>query len=325
LLNAADGNLRRLSKWLRNAALAKLAAHELLVEDVWQAINDDAEHLLGHITYCGKTTSPTRYRSWAAQFPEHLRGTPAKILRHIRNSYYIGATEFHSAIHTLMARTRIPPGANVAFCRWQHLGRSAELIASELKNRGAWKVATEIDLHRPRTGWPPPNKMWKVPIILADDLAGSGSTLGKLFSPNANSLRDVAQYYPTSPILILLIAAYDDALRDVNQALKALGNATRIDVYRLLTSRDRCFTTDSQIFPNVEERNQMRDYCCSAASKHYPAMPQEHWLGYKGGGSLCVFHNTVPNNTLPLIWYDKDGAGWTPLFPARGLELTTRD
>jgi hypothetical protein len=42
-------------------------------------------------------------------------------------------------------------------------------------------------------------------------------------------------------------------------------------------------------------------------------MPQDHWLGYKGGGSLCVFHNTVPNNTLPLIWYDKDGAGWAPL------------
>jgi hypothetical protein len=136
-----------------------------------------------------------------------------------------------------------------------------------------------LDLHRPQTAWPPHDKLRKVPIILADDLAGSGSTLGKFFFPSGNPLRDVAQHYPTSPILILLIAAYEDALRDVGRALKASGNSTRIDVYRVLTSRDRCFTTDSQIFPNAEKRDQMRDYCRRVASKHYPGMPQDHWLG----------------------------------------------
>ena len=40
-------------------------------------------------------------------------------------------------------------------------------------------------------------------------------------------------------------------------------------------------------------------------------------LGYGNMEALVSFHNTIPNNTLPVFWSmgSANGHLWTPLFP----------
>ena len=40
-------------------------------------------------------------------------------------------------------------------------------------------------------------------------------------------------------------------------------------------------------------------------------------LGFGNMGTLVSFHNTIPNNTLPVFWSTgkANGREWNPLFP----------
>lgn len=318
---AADGNLRQVRKWLQTSVMIAPSADILCAADVFRTVNEDAGHLIGQICYCSSNGTSARFAAWAEQFPEDLRSVPLRILRFIRDEYFISAATVQRAVETLMQRSGISPGRRVTFCRWQHLGKSAEALAREFKNRGMWKVCPDLSLCDDIASWPPQEKMRGIPIIVADDMAGSGETLGSLFADNARSLKHAAQYYADSAIHVLLVTAYEDAVRQVADMIKAENLRIRIDVYRVLRSRDKCFSEDSQIFPTEEERKRMEGFCHTVAMKHFPKMPVQHRLGYRGVGSLCVFYNTVPNNTLPLIWYDNAACEWKPLFPARGLTV----
>jgi hypothetical protein len=43
----------------------------------------------------------------------------------------------------------------------------------------------------------------------------------------------------------------------------------------------------------------------------------QHPLGHADLGGLVLFHNTVPNNTLPIFWCNGtvNERPWQPLFP----------
>jgi len=325
LAKAASGNLHRLRGWIERASTTKLGAGVPSAADVWKILDEDAEHILSQIVYTGSTAHVGLFHAWAAQFPKELSGVPLKLVQAIRSHYYVSPKDFFRGIQYLIDRIHLSPPARVVFCNWQHLGRSGPLVANELKNRGGYRVAGEIDLTRPPSEWPNRECIHASTLLVADDFAGSGKTLNSLFLPNGGVIRDLLQRYPECEVKILLLVAYEDAIPDIRDLKASTGDRIAVHIYRLFKSSDRCFTTDSRIFPDEEERDQVREFCSSVATKHYPRMFPAHSLGFNGVGSLCVFHNTVPNNTLPIIWYDRAGCGWKPLFPARGLDCETTD
>jgi hypothetical protein len=87
--------------------------------------------------------------------------------------------------------------------------------------------------------------------------------------------------------------------------------------YRVFDEEDRCFSNNSRIFPDPEEREGFQRFCIEVASKYFPGLKGENRIGFNGVASLVVFADTVPNNSLPILWYDS--SKWKPLFPASGL------
>ena len=75
----------------------------------------------------------------------------------------------------------------------------------------------------------------------------------------------------------------------------------------------RAFQRDARIFADDGERAYAQDVMLQIGRQLVPQYP----LGYGNMEALVSFHNTIPNNTLPVFWSmgSVNGHPWTPLFP----------
>ena len=90
----------------------------------------------------------------------------------------------------------------------------------------------------------------------------------------------------------------------------------KLEIATLLTNHDRCFHDESQILRDPAARVDLRQFCIDTARDVLKLSPRFH-LGFGEVGGLVVFYETVPNNTIPLLW--ARGGGWEPLFPVEGI------
>lgn len=84
-------------------------------------------------------------------------------------------------------------------------------------------------------------------------------------------------------------------------------------VANVLDESDRAFSPSGHIFDSLEERERAKEL----ASRFGAHLEKKHPLGWEDSQALIVFYDTVPNNTLPILY--KEGTipsgTWTPLFP----------
>lgn len=71
---------------------------------------------------------------------------------------------------------------------------------------------------------------------------------------------------------------------------------------------NRAFSEDNYLFKSSGERLKANDL----AFKFGERLEKNHPLGYSNSQSLVVFERSCPNNTLPIIWKEKNK--WVPLF-----------
>lgn len=318
LLSVAQWNLRTLREWIQGRMTMRSSSGVINYNDIREVIEKDVGCLLSRMEYCATCVPLDRYRNWSAQFPPKLASVPIHIVRKIYDAYYISAAEFQAGIHNLIRKSKITADGKVVFCKWQYLGKSAPMVTHELKNRGRWKLIGELDLDRDLETWPKLRNETGVSFILADDFVGSGKTFKKLLT--TGSVKKLVEHYSEASVKILIVAAYEEPLSEIARTLRVISDRIDIQVHKLFFSKDRCFTDDSLIFASDEERNDVKRFCCEMAEKHFPRL-RNHPFGFGGVASLCVFHNTVPNNSLPILWFDDNQREWTPLFPARGLQI----
>lgn len=50
--------------------------------------------------------------------------------------------------------------------------------------------------------------------------------------------------------------------------------------------------------------------CQTYGARLWPAFP----LGYRDGQLMIGFHHNTPDNTLPVLWFDRPNPPWTPMF-----------
>ena len=75
----------------------------------------------------------------------------------------------------------------------------------------------------------------------------------------------------------------------------------------------RAFRPEAGIFADDGDRAYAQEVMLQIGMQLVSQSP----LGYGNMEALVSFHNTIPNNTLPVFWSmgSANGHLWTPLFP----------
>jgi len=146
--------------------------------------------------------------------------------------------------------------------------------------------------------------------VVADDFAGTGSTLEKglrLLSKLIDDLR--LPIYKDRRVLCYVQYAFPEAVDHVRREFPWL-EVLAIEVFPELL---RAFDPEAQIFSGDGERLFARDVLLQIGRELYAEAP----FGFGDIGGLVAFHNTVPNNTLPVFWSSgtMNDRAWKPLFP----------
>ena len=147
-------------------------------------------------------------------------------------------------------------------------------------------------------------------LVVVDDFAGTGKTLVKglnrLWSSDPDLFSKLAE---EGRVVCCLQTAFPEGIGRVKRKfphVKVLSMTTFDDEVRALSA-------DAGIFENEGERAYAQDVMLQIGRQLVPQNP----LGFGNMAVLVSFHNTVPNNTLPVFWSagKVNGREWKPLLP----------
>lgn len=148
-------------------------------------------------------------------------------------------------------------------------------------------------------------------LVFIDDFCGSGSQAIDYSENLLGVLRGIEKRRGAKlHISYLVVAATSSGLKAVkdNTSFDRVASVFELDdSYRSVSPGSRHFDGDLPAGVTIEEARAL-------ASKHGTYLWPPHALGYEGGELLLGFHHNVPDNTLPIIWWDELQPPWQPIF-----------
>ena len=119
-------------------------------------------------------------------------------------------------------------------------------------------------------------------------------------------------------MICCLQAAFPEAVRHVKEECPGVEAL----VMRTFGDEVRAFQPEAGIFADDGDRAYAQDVMLQIGRQLVP----QHPLGYGNMEALVSFHNTIPNNTLPVFWStgSANGRPWTAAFSARFLRVVGR-
>jgi hypothetical protein len=147
-------------------------------------------------------------------------------------------------------------------------------------------------------------------VVFVDDLCGSGSQAINYSKRLISTLRAVAKRDGvTLEVNYLVLVARTDALRRV----AAMTDFDRVEAVLELDGTHRSLDHGSRHFQE-RETGISRKYARAMATAYGRILGAAQPLGWSDGQLLLGFHHNVPDNTLPIIWWDEPDSTWTPIF-----------
>ena len=147
-------------------------------------------------------------------------------------------------------------------------------------------------------------------IVFVDDIIGSGgSAVASLNNLDAMCGKLISGNEVT--VFISAICGLHTGIDKLEKAIaKVPFDAEVVDADRL-TEADQCFTKRSEVFSSEGERDSAKQIALQKGKELERKQP----LGYDNSQLLVAFHDSCPNNTLPILWKESTGkVKWTPLF-----------
>lgn len=147
-------------------------------------------------------------------------------------------------------------------------------------------------------------------IVFIDDLLGSGQQAALYSEDLLADLRSLAQRNGQSlKICYYVLFAKPDGLKKLREL-----DFDDVQAVHELDASQMAFEPNSRIYANPNDPYTLNDGLNIAFHYGQKIVPK-HPLGYGNGQMLLGLSYNVPDNTLPIFWFDEAGSPWTPIFP----------
>ncbi|WP_127997657.1 ATP-binding protein [Piscinibacter defluvii] len=284
---------------------------------------DDLLAVAQRLMYCGKQKDVADIRLWLRQFDDDGRIEIAfQLLRRVAERGFINegmrALGLQRLEEMINAR-RLDVGSRI----WQivrnrrdnlALGyldsdhKSGATTTRELQKSlrpGKCAAATELD------AWMRSHLDSDAMVVIADDFAGTGQTLVEGLMKFKARVADATwkRYVDERRLSVYVMFAFPEAM----EAARAAFPGIEVVASTLLGDDLRACDEAAEIFAEDSERRFAKEILQQLGRDLTPRAP----LGYGDMGALVVFHNTTPNNTLPIFWCSGvvGERPWRALFP----------
>jgi hypothetical protein len=148
-------------------------------------------------------------------------------------------------------------------------------------------------------------------IVFIDDICGSGEQAVRYSNTILRDIRAVAARRSRTVEFYYLV------LFGTLNGLRRAARDSDFDHVSAVSKMDGTYKTfgpESRLFrkpPTAIDRSTSERLAGSYGSELWSRWP----LGFEDGQLLLAFHHNVPDNTLPIIWFDEGVPTWTAAFP----------
>lgn len=144
-------------------------------------------------------------------------------------------------------------------------------------------------------------------LVFVDDIVCTGtSAISYLQELNASVAETVNRL--GIKVMFVAVVAYKEGWEKIQALAEELDMQVDCRCCELLDETDKCFSSRSKIFPEINDRE-----FAKGVAMHYGRELEKKWpLGYGDLELAVVFEGSIPNNSLPILW--AESSLWTPLF-----------
>jgi hypothetical protein len=295
-----------------------------IIEAPFPIPEEDLLIISQQLVYCGKQKDVTEIRLWLRQFDDEIRIDIAfQLLKRLVEKGYVSDGARLQALlkieEALLAKRRETGKGVWVTVRNRIDNLCITYVDTEMKSGATTARELAKRLRPGKSGAPSTLADWinshidkDALLLIVDDFAGTGNTVNKGLSKffSQQNIKDaLGIYLKEKRILCYLLYSFPEALTKLKRAYSEIEFiATHVFSEEVLA-----LDSDAGIFENKEEITFTRDVLTQLGRELTPQIP----LGYGDMGALIVFHNTVPNNTLPIFWSSGtvNDRPWKPLFP----------
>jgi hypothetical protein len=328
---ASNAELRLLPRWKEycrrqseQAGQTEPVVAPYIMEGNFPISEDELLPVAHSLIYCGKEKDAAEIRSWLKQFDDDVRIEVAfRLLKRLAERGFVseGARRHRIAV----AEEAVEASRKSLGGLWKVVhGKKANLCVSyadslsEMKSGAAAARDLASSLRPGKRGalgevtdWMKNNKDQDPLVVIVDEFSGSGSQMSSglrkvLEGPDKGI---IGQYMEQERILCCLLSAFLEAIEELKSQMVGL----RIVSAHNFGDDVRALEPQAGIFESETDRRFAEEMLLQIGTELCPQMP----LGWAGIGALVSFHNTIPNNTLPVFWSNGkvNDRPWKPLFP----------
>jgi hypothetical protein len=260
-----------------------------------------------NIIYNGRPLSSDEVRMWLNQFDSNIsRRLIFKILQNL--VYYTSANikikmkEIFS--HIKNKKYEGKRVSNVLISYLDGIGKSGVEYAKYFIDENSILAKNSVEKHKILERL---NRDSFDYIVFVDDFTGTGKTIIDFVKELKKDFPDI--FKKQIKIIIGVISGFLDAKEAIEKEFERI-EITNIEVIfcEPLNKSDKCFSDESKIFTNPDDRRNARDICWEKGNYLVSNNP----LGFGDCQSIVVFPDTCPNNSLPILWAEKKD--FKPLF-----------
>jgi hypothetical protein len=147
-------------------------------------------------------------------------------------------------------------------------------------------------------------------LVIADDFSGTGTTA-------SDGLSRLRKLDPDSTNRLIkegrVVCCVQSAFPEASETIRSQYPTARFVAIETFGEDVRALDESAAIFESEGDLRFAKDALLQIGRQLWP----QHPLGYGDIGGLVAFHNTVPNNTLPIFWCagTVNNRQWLPLLP----------